>query len=237
MITIMPQKKHIEECFVLKFNLMDKLIDKLCEKAYCLCEWLIEYLKDNDFESFIQLFEDDFEDDFISLLPFPKTDILVYQAIKEYIDACNEFIENYKNSDKVYRRRKLREYQEVIALKSLYITSYKRTVKRIERSFQRKIAFQFPALTIYSHIVSEITNSSAVLKEFNEVTSDLIKDIEHAYYTRNFDELEMLNGELLYRTHDFLYNMKSELLELLGCKDHEGEGRTGKIFSEIRPDR
>jgi len=230
MISIVQQRKRIEKCLVFKFN----LIDDICEKGYCLCSWLITYLEDDDFESFIQLFEDDFKDDFVSLLPFPKTDILVYQALREYISACNEFIERYKNSDKVYRHRKLGEYRDVLALKRAYIKSYKRIVKRIGRDFRRKIENQFPELikSIYNHIVSEITNSSAVLKEFNDATLDLIKDIEHAYHTRNFDELEMLNGELLYITHNFLYNIKSELLELLGYNDHEGEGRTDKILKE-----
>jgi len=234
MISIVQQRKRIEKCLVVfRFD----LIDKLCEKAFHFCDSLIMYLEGMylegyDLEYFGYLMRN-FPDKFISLLSITKTDILVYQALKEYIEACDEFLEHYKNSDKVYKRRKLQEYRSTLILKKSFMRTYEQMVRRIEGDFQRKIKSQFPELikSVYSCVVLEVTNSNAIEKEFNNVISNLIKDIEYAYHTQNFKELEGLNSELFKTTQNFLLGVKSEILEVLGYGSY-GEGRKSKSFEK-----
>ena len=230
MISIVQQRKHIEG-FFLRFD----LIDKLCEEAFHFCDSLIMYLEgmyleDYDLEYFTYLMRN-FPDRFISLLPITKTDILVYQALKEYIEACDEFLEHYKNSDKVYKCRKLQEYRSILSLKKSFMRTYEQMVRRIEGDFQRKIRSQFPELvkSVYKCIVLEITDSNIIQKEFNNAILSLVEDIEYVYHIHNFEELERLNSELSKATQNFLLGIKSEILKDLGYEDYEAMKKEERV--------
>jgi len=177
MISIVQQKKHIEE-FFLRFD----LIDNLSLKAYDFCDKLIrsyyhrplnEYYRQEHFIGVLG----EYEDSFVSaLMPSIKKSITEYKMLIEFIDACNEVLEEYKQN------KKIKKYQEALQLKKSYIRAYNRITKEIERKMQKIIDERFPELVklVHKYVISQTIPLDSVIREFENLVSDLMDDIRKA---------------------------------------------------------
>ena len=233
MISIVQQEKHIEECLVVfRFD----LIDNLSLKAYDFCDKLIrsyyhrplnEYYRQ---ERLIGVLEE-YEDTFVStLMPSIKKSISEYKMLIEFIDACNEVLQEYKQD------KKKRKYQETLRLKKSYTRICDRISKEIERNMNRIIKKEFPELveTVHRYVISQIIPLNSIIREFENLISDLMDDMRKAQQRYDFKGIRILNSEFNKKVYRFLYEKKSEILRDLGYEgyDNYGEGRKDKILKE-----
>ena len=233
MISIVQQRKRIEECLIVfRFD----LIDNLSLKAYDFCDKLIrcyyhrplnEYYRQ---ERFIGVLEE-YEDSFVSaLMPSMKKSITEYKMLIEFIDACNEVLEEYKQN------KKIKKYQEALQLKKSYIRAYNRITKEIERKMQKIIDERFPELVklVHKYVISQTIPLDSVIREFENLVSDLIDDMRKAQQRYDFKGLRILNSEFNKKVRKFLYEKKSEILKDLGYEGYDSyeEGRKSKSFEK-----
>ena len=233
MISIVQQRKRIEECLIVfRFD----LIDNLSLKAYDFCDKLIrcyyhrplnEYYRQ---ERFIGVLEE-YEDSFVSaLMPSMKKSITEYKMLIEFIDACNEVLEEYKQN------KEIKKYQEALQLKKSYIRAYNRITKEIERKMQKIIDERFPELVklVHKYIISQTIPLDSVTREFENLVSDLMDDMRKAQQRYDFKGIRILNSEFNKKVYRFLYEKKSEILEVLGYEGYDSyeEGRKNKGFEK-----
>ena len=227
------QRKRIEECLVVfRFD----MIDNLSLKAYGFCDKLIrsyyhrplnEYYRQ---ERFIGVLEE-YEDSFVSaLMPSMKKSITEYKMLIEFIDACNEVLEEYKQN------KKIKKYQEALQLKKSYIRAYNRITKEIERKMQKIIDERFPELVklVHKYVISQTIPLDSVIREFENLVSDLIDDMRKVQQRYDFKGLRILNSEFNKKVRKFLYEKKSEILKDLGYEGYDSyeEGRKSKSFEK-----
>ena len=234
MTCIVQQKKHIERCLIVfRFD----LIDNLSLKAYDFCDKLIrcyyheplinEYFGEEQFIGILQ----EYEDTFVSaLMPSLKSSIIEYGMLTEFIDACDEVLQEYKQD------KKKRKYQETLRLKKSYTRICNRISKEIERNMNRIIKREFPELveSVHRYVISQTIPLNAVVQEFQNLISDLMGDMRKAQQRYDFKGIRILNSEFNKKVYRFLYEKKSEILEVLeyeGYGDY-GERRTDKILKE-----
>ena len=233
MISIVQQRKRIEECLIVfRFD----LIDNLSLKAYDFCDKLIRcyyHIPLNEYyrqERFIGVLEE-YEDSFVSaLMPSMKKSITEYKMLIEFIDACNEVLEEYKQN------KKIKKYQEALQLKKSYIRAYNRITKEIERKMQKIIDERFPELVklVHKYVISQTIPLDSVIREFENLVSDLIDDMRKAQQRYDFKGLRILNSEFNKKVRKFLYEKKSEILKDLGYEGYDSyeEGRKSKSFEK-----
>ena len=232
MISIVQQRKRIEECLVFRFD----LIDNLSLKAYDFCDKLIrsyyhrplnEYYRQ---ERFIGVLEE-YEDSFVSaLMPSMKKSITEYKMLIEFINVCNEALQEYGQN------KEIKKYQEALQLKKSYIRAYNRITKEIERKMQKIIDERFPELVklVHKYIISQTIPLDSVIREFENLVSDLMDDMRKAQQRYDFKGLRILNSEFNKKVRKFLYEKKSEILKDLGYEDYDSyeEGRKSKSFEK-----
>jgi len=232
MISIVQQRKRIEECLVFRFD----LIDNLSLKAYDFCDKLIrsyyhrplnEYYRQ---ERFIGVLEE-YEDSFVSaLMPSMKKSITEYKMLIEFIDACNEVLQEYRQN------KEIKKYQEALQLKKSYIRAYNRITKEIERKMQKIIDERFPELVklVHKYVILQTISLDSVTREFENLISDLMDDMRKAQQRYDFKGLRILNSEFNKKVYRFLYEKKSEILKGLGYEEYGDyeEGRKNKGFEK-----
>jgi len=239
MISIVQQRKRIEECLVVfRFD----MIDNLSLKAYDFCDKLIrcyyheplinEYFGEEQFIGVLQ----EYEDSFVSaLMPSMKSSIVEYRMLIELIDACEEFLEEYRQ-DNNNRHKKISEYRETLRLKKSYTRVCNRVAKEIERTMRRIVKKEFPELvkSVHEYVISQTIPLNAVVQEFQNLISDLMDDMRKAQRRHDFKRLRILNSEFNKKVYRFLYEKKSEILRDLGYEgyDNYGEGRKSKSFEK-----
>ena len=226
------QKKHIEG-FFLRFD----LIDNLLSKAYDFCDKLIrcyyheplinEYFGEEQFIGILQ----EYEDTFVSaLMPSLKSSIIEYGMLTEFIDACDEVLQEYKQD------KKKRKYQETLRLKKSYTRICNRISKEIERNMNRIIKREFPELvkSVHEYVISQTIPLNAVVQEFQNLISDLMDDMRKAQRRYDFKAVRILNSEFNEKVRKFLYEKKSEILKDLGYEGYDSyeEGRKSKSFEK-----
>ena len=231
------QRKHIEG-FFLRFD----LIDNLLSKAYDFCDKLIrsyyheslinEYSTQEQFIGVLQ----EYEDSFVSaLMPSMKSSIVEYRMLIELIDACEEFLQEYERENN-NGHKKISEYRETLRLKKSYTRVSNRVVKEIERTMRRIIKKEFPELvkSVHEYVISQTIPLDSVIREFENLVSDLMDDMRKAQQRYDFKGIRILNSEFNKKVYRFLYEKKSEILEVLGYEGYGdyGERRTDKILKE-----
>ena len=229
---MMQQRKHIERYF-LRFD----LIGNLSLKAYDFCDKLIrsyyheplisEYFGQEQFIGILQ----EYEDTFVSaLMPSLKSSIIEYGMLTEFIDACDEVLQEYKQD------KKKRKYQETLRLKKSYTRICNRISKEIERNMNRIIKKEFPELveSVHRYVISQIIPLNSVIREFENLISDLMDDMRKAQQRYDFKGLRILNSEFNKKVYRFLYEKKSEILRDLGYEEYDSyeEGRKSKSFEK-----
>ncbi|OQX50646.1 MAG: hypothetical protein B5M53_12045, partial [Candidatus Cloacimonas sp. 4484_209] len=75
---------------------------------------------------------------------------------------------------------------------------------------------------------------NAVVQEFQNLISDLMDDMRKAQRRHDFKGLRILNSEFNKKVYRFLYEKKSEILEVLGYEGYDSyeEGRKNKGFEK-----
>jgi len=236
MISIVQQRKRIEECLIVfRFD----LIDNLSLKAYDFCDKLIrcyyheplinEYFGEEQFIGILQ----EYEDTFVSaLMPSLKSSIIEYGMLTEFIDACDEVLQEYKQD------KKKRKYQETLRLKKSYTRICNRVAKEIEGTMRRIIKKEFPELvkSVHEYVISQTIPLNAVVQEFQNLISDLMGDMRKAQQRYDFKELRILNSEFNKKVYRFLYEKKSKILRDLGYDEDSkfGECKGGVAKNESR---
>ncbi|RLG24704.1 hypothetical protein DRN76_03660 [Methanosarcinales archaeon] len=240
----MPQEKHIERFLILKFD----ETDELCRKAHSFCNELINYFKDSNLlkiEGYPQIqglasllkYTDDFV---LPVLPFLQDSVIQYQKITGYIDALDEFLDEYRKNTVGYKRRNSHEFHEVLELKKRFVESYKRILKKIDKEIRKNVEKELPELmiSVYGYIVHRITHSDVILNEFNVIViPELIEDIKYTReHKQDFDAFQRLNNKINAITCRFLYDIESEFLTLLGYEEGDDGNRekfeTGAVGSK-----
>ncbi|RKX92160.1 MAG: hypothetical protein DRP84_10425 [Spirochaetes bacterium] len=236
MISIVQQRKHIEG-FFLRFD----LIDNLLLKAYDFCDKLIrcyyhkpvigEYFEQVCFIRVLQ----EYEDSFVSaLMPSMKSSIVEYRMLIELTNACEEFLEEYKQDNN--KHKKISEYRETLRLKKSYTRVSNRGAKEIERTMRRIVKKEFPELvkSVYEYVICQIIPLDGMVQEFQNLISDLMDDIKKAQQRYDFKALQVLNSEFNIKVYRFLYEKKTEILKDLGYEEHDSyeEERKSKSFKK-----
>ena len=240
----MLRERHIEEFLVLRFH----ETDELCRKAHSFCNELINYFKDSNLlkiEGYPQIqglasllkYTDDFV---LPVLPFLQDSVIQYQKITGYIDALDEFLDEYRKNTVGYKRRNSREFREVLELKKHFVESYKRVLKKIDKEIRKNVEKELPELmiSVYGYIVHRITHSDVILNEFNVIViPELIEDIKYTReHKQDFDAFQRLNNKINAIACRFLYDIESEFLTLLGYEEGDDGSRekfeTGAVGSK-----
>ena len=218
----MPQEKHIERFLILRFN----ETDELCKKTHNFCNELINYLREPNLPEVHLVNLLGYTDDFVlPILPFLQDSVIQYQKITGYIDALDEFLDEYRKNTVGYKRRNSREFHEVLELRNQFMKSYRRIIKKINKELRGKIQNELPELiiSVYGYVVHRITQSDKIMLEFNNVVvSKVAEDIRCVRdQKQDFEALQRLNNKINAITHEFLYDIESEFLNLFGYKSNE----------------
>jgi len=233
----MPQEKHIERFLILRFN----ETDELCRKAHGFCNELINYFRDPNLPGVHLVNLLGYTDDFVlPVFPFLQDSIIQYQKITGYIDALDEFLDEYRKNTVGYKRRNSREFHEVLELKKRFVESYKRILKKIDKEIRKNVEKELPELmiSVYGYIVHRITHSDVILNEFNVIViPELIEDIKYTReHKQDFDAFQRLNNKINAIACKFLYDIESEFLTLLGYEEGDDGNRekfeTGAVGSK-----
>lgn len=244
MMHTMPQKKHIEGFLVLRFH----ETDELCKRAHNFCNELINYFGDSNLfkiDGYPQIqglsallkYTDDFV---IPIFPFLQDSLIEYQKVIGYIDALDKFLDEYRKNTAGYKRRKSREFHEVLELKKHFVASYRRIVEKIDKEIREKVEKELAELiiSVYGYTIHRITHSDMIVDEFNVIViSELIEDIRYVReHEQDFDAFQRLNSKISAIACKFLYDIESEFLTLLGCEEGDDESRekfeTGAVGSK-----